>query len=102
MHGVERLRGDLRGSVLAASHGPRRELLIAKRYIEPIEAVGKPLDPTYHEAMMTQPHDDAPSGQVVQEVARGFRMHERVVRPARVIVSSGPAGDAERADSQES
>lgn len=69
--------------------------------IEPIEAVGKPLDPTYHEAMMTQPHDDAPAGQVVEEVARGFRMHERVVRPARVIVSSGPAGDVDKTDSQE-
>lgn len=69
--------------------------------IEPIEAVGKPFDPTYHEAMMTQPHGDAPAGQVVREVARGFRMHERVVRPARVIVSSGPAGDADKADSQE-
>lgn len=61
------------------------------RGIEPIDAVGKPFDPRFHEALLQQPSDDHPAGIVLQEVARGYRMHERVLRPSRVIVSSGPA-----------
>jgi len=71
------------------------------RGIEPIEAVGRPFDPTYHEAMMQQPSAEHPAGTVLQEMARGYRMHERVLRPSRVIVSSGstqgePVGDREQ------
>lgn len=59
--------------------------------IEPIEAVGQPFDPTYHEALLQQPSDEHPAGTVLQEVTRGYRMRERVLRSARVIVSGGPA-----------
>lgn len=60
------------------------------RRIEPIEAAGKPFDPNLHEALMQEPSDDTPAGAVIREVARGYRMHERVLRPSRVVVSSGP------------
>jgi molecular chaperone GrpE len=59
--------------------------------IRPIEAQGVAFDPGLHEAMMQQPSDEHPAGTVLQEVRRGYAMHERVLRPARVIVSSGPA-----------
>ncbi|MCA9243598.1 MAG: nucleotide exchange factor GrpE [Phycisphaerales bacterium] len=59
-------------------------------HIQPIEAVGKPFDPAYHEALMQQPTDEHPPGTVIGEVSRGFKMHERVVRPTRVIVASEP------------
>ncbi len=58
--------------------------------ITPIEAVGRPFDPDLHEAVLQQPSPEQPAGHVVQELARGYRMHERVLRPARVIVSAGP------------
>ncbi len=61
------------------------------RSIESIESVGKPFDPELHEAIVFQPHDKVPQGTVVVEVQRGFRLHDRVLRPARVVVSSGPA-----------
>jgi molecular chaperone GrpE len=60
------------------------------RHIEPIEALGRPFDPDLHEALMQRPHDDQPAGTVIQELARGYRMRERVIRPSKVIVSSGP------------
>lgn len=56
-------------------------------HIEPIEAAGKPFDPEFHEAMLQQPSADAPPGTVLQELARGFRMHGRVIRSTKVIVS---------------
>lgn len=65
--------------------------LLKSRNIQAIEAVGKPFDPHMHEALLQQPSADVPSGDVIQEVQRGYMMHERVLRPARVIVSSGPA-----------
>ncbi len=66
--------------------------LLAARGIQPIEAAGKPFDPALHEALMQQPSAEVPAGNVVQEAARGYRMHDRVLRPARVIVSSGKPG----------
>ncbi|MBW7904612.1 MAG: nucleotide exchange factor GrpE [Phycisphaerae bacterium] len=64
--------------------------LLRTRGIEPIAAVGEPFDPALHEALLQQPSAQFPAGIVAQEVARGYRMHERVIRPARVVVSSGP------------
>lgn len=65
--------------------------ILKARGIEPIVAQGAPFDPTYHEALLQQPSDDIPAGVVLQEIAPGYKMHERVLRPSRVIVSSGPA-----------
>lgn len=64
--------------------------LLKDRHIEPIVAVGKAFDPGVHEALLKQPSEQA-EGTVIQEVARGFKMHDRVLRPARVIISAGPA-----------
>ncbi|MBN1344678.1 MAG: nucleotide exchange factor GrpE [Phycisphaerae bacterium] len=64
--------------------------VLSDHHVERIESVGQPFDPTCHEAMMQQPSADCPSGTVLLEVQRGYRLHERVLRPARVIISSGP------------
>lgn len=58
--------------------------------VTPIDAVGQPFDPDLHEAVLQQPSAGQPAGHVAQELARGYRMHDRVLRPARVIVSGGP------------
>lgn len=55
--------------------------------LEEIEALHKPFDPACHEALMQQPSADHPEGTVLEEVARGYRLHDRVVRPSKVIVS---------------
>jgi molecular chaperone GrpE len=72
--------------------------VLRQHEIEPIDAMGKPFDPTYHEAMMQQPSDEHAAGIVMQEMARGYTMHQRVIRPSRVIVSGGPANAAERGE----
>jgi len=56
--------------------------------VEPIEAEGQPFDEHQHEAMMQQPApDDVPSGTVLGELQRGYRLGERVIRHAKVIVA---------------
>jgi len=66
--------------------------LLKDRHIEPIDAVGKPFDPDLHEAVMQKPSEKVAAGAVAEVLARGYRMHARVIRPAKVIVSTG--GDA--------
>ncbi|MFM7058404.1 MAG: nucleotide exchange factor GrpE [Planctomycetota bacterium] len=57
---------------------------------EPIEALGQPFNPNLHEALTQVPSAEHPPMTVVQVVEMGYRMHDRVVRPARVIVSFAP------------
>jgi molecular chaperone GrpE len=46
-----------------------------------------PFDPHVHEALLTQPSEGAESGSVLEVVQRGYRVGDKVIRPARVIVS---------------
>jgi molecular chaperone GrpE len=56
-----------------------------------IEAQGQPFDPNRHQAVMQQPSDAVPPGTVLQVLEPGYMIHERVLRPARVMVSAAPA-----------
>ncbi len=56
--------------------------------LEPVESLGKPFDPYQHEAVAHVPSDE-PEGTVVQEHQKAYRLHDRVIRPALVTVSSG-------------
>jgi molecular chaperone GrpE len=62
-----------------------------------IEAVGKPFDPYFHEALMQAPSDEFPAGTVLSEVQRGYIMGDDVLRATLVTVSSGPASDSKHA-----
>ncbi len=57
---------------------------------EPIDAVGKPFNPNEHEALTQVPSADHEPMTVLQVVETGYRLHDRIVRPARVIVSCAP------------
>ena len=61
--------------------------ILSDHHIEPIDAVGQPFDPSFHEAVMQQPSPAHSSGTVLQQLARGYQMHGRVIRPAKVIVA---------------
>ena len=61
---------------------------------EPIDALGKPFDPNLHEALTQMPSADHAPMTVLQVVEMGYRLHDRVVRPARVIVSCAPPESA--------
>lgn len=53
-----------------------------------VEAQGQPFDPNRHEAVMQQPSAEVPPQTVLQVLENGYLLHERVLRPARVIVSA--------------
>jgi molecular chaperone GrpE len=63
---------------------------LARHHCEPIIAEGQPFDPHLHEAILQQPSSDVPADHVMQVTQPGYKLHDRVVRPAQVIVSSGP------------
>jgi molecular chaperone GrpE len=58
--------------------------------VTPIEAVGQPFDPNLHEAVAHEPTADHPDNQVIGEVQRGYRLHDRVIRPSLVRVANNP------------
>jgi len=60
--------------------------------LEEIDATGKPFDPNIHEAISQQETDAVPEGYVVQQVRRGYKLRERLLRPASVIVAKKPGG----------
>jgi len=60
--------------------------------LSPIEAVGKPFDPNFHEAMR---QDKGEEGIVIEEVERGYILHDRVIRPSKVVVGNGEEAEKE-------
>jgi molecular chaperone GrpE len=64
--------------------------VLAESGLEEIDALGKPFDPTIHEALSPQASADVPEGQVLQQVRKGYRLKERLVRPAAVVVATRP------------
>jgi molecular chaperone GrpE len=67
------------------------EDVLARHHCKRITAHGEAFDPNFHEAIVQQPSDEYPQGTVMLEATTGFQLHDRVVRPTQVIVSSGPA-----------
>jgi len=64
--------------------------LLEENGLQAIEAEGKMFDPNLHEAIAHEP-SDAPEETVIRQARRGYRFKDRLLRPARVVVSSGPA-----------
>lgn len=64
--------------------------ILADRGLSPIEATGRMFDPREHEAAGTVLDTTRPQGTVVTEVRRGYRLRDRVVRPARVHIAVPP------------
>jgi molecular chaperone GrpE len=55
--------------------------------VKPIEAVDQPFDPNLHEAVMQEECADIPENTVIRELQRGYQIHDRLLRPAMVVVS---------------
>ena len=69
--------------------------ILHRRGLEEIEAQpGEPFDPHVHEALSHQPSEH-PEGEIAAVWQRGYRLGDRIVRAARVVVSSGPATEGE-------
>ncbi|MEM9791699.1 MAG: nucleotide exchange factor GrpE [Pseudomonadota bacterium] len=95
---LEAIDDDLRtqaGAVVEGIELTQRELLAAfnKHKIQMIEPqVGDRFDPKLHQAMFEAPVPDQPSGHIIQVMATGFEIGDRLLRPAQVGVSSGGMG----------
>jgi molecular chaperone GrpE len=64
--------------------------------IESLDPTGQPFDPQLHEAMSMQPAAGVAPGSVLAVMQKGYRLHERLLRPARVVVAGEPpAADGE-------
>jgi molecular chaperone GrpE len=64
--------------------------LLENAGVKPIETEGQAFDPRFHEAVA---HVEGDEGKVVAEVQRGYKLHDRVLRPAMVVVGKGKPGE---------
>jgi molecular chaperone GrpE len=74
--------------------------VLAEMGVEPIQAVGETFDPHLHEAAATEESGELPPNTVTQELLRGYRMGEKVIRHAVVKVSSAATTAARNADDE--
>ena len=68
--------------------------------VAPVDAMGHPFDPNLHEALSQEETTEVEEGTVVQQVQRGYKLNDRLVRPARVVVAKAP-GAAEEAPNED-
>lgn len=85
---------DGSGSIILQGMAMVRKQLedfLAEQGVEIIPSDGLAFDPNVHEALKQEPHDSLPEGHVIYTLRRGYRLKDRVLRAANVVVSSGPA-----------
>ena len=65
---------------------------IFKRFsVKPISSVNKPFDPAFHQAVIQEETDAVDENMVIKELQKGYLIHDRLLRPAMVVVSKSPA-----------
>lgn len=72
--------------------------LLESEGVRPMEVVGQPFDPREHEAVASVPGTGRPDGEVVAELQRGYRIRDRVLRPAMVAVAASQAPGGQPGD----
>ncbi len=63
---------------------------LAEAGLEEVDATGQPFDPRWHEAVSQAETDDLPEGRVVQQLRKGYKLRDRLLRPAGVVVAKKP------------
>lgn len=92
-HARESGGGDLQALLQGVDLVSRELLAVFGKYgVTAIEALNKPFDPALHEAMGQQEDASLPPNTVVQVLQTGYMLRDRMLRPARVMVSRLPAG----------
>ncbi|HUL51592.1 MAG TPA: nucleotide exchange factor GrpE [Candidatus Nitrosotalea sp.] len=64
---------------------------LAEAGLEEIDATGQPFNPNFHEAVSQEESNDVPEGQVIRQLRKGYRLRDRLIRPATVVVAKKPA-----------
>jgi molecular chaperone GrpE len=70
--------------------GQQLKKVLAEAGLEEVDATGKLFDPNLHEAVAQQETADVPEGQVIQQLRKGYKLKERLLRPASVVVAKHP------------
>jgi len=83
------------------AHGVEMTLKKLKRILEneqvfPIECVGRPFDPSKHNAVAKMERDDVKECTVIEEIRKGYMMKERVIRPSLVKVAVNPESKSQK------
>jgi len=95
MDNLERALGVEEGNEAAVREGIQLTLnswheMMGRFEVKRIDAVGETFDPHFHEALSQMPSEE-PEGMVIAQHVAGYTLHGRLIRPAKVLVSSGPA-----------
>jgi len=86
--------GDTGGLVEGVELTLKEILRVFERFVvKPIDATGKPFDPTFHQAVMQEETDDQPENTILRELQRGYTIHDRLLRPTMVVVSKAAGRD---------
>jgi molecular chaperone GrpE len=74
--------------------------VLDKHGVQPVEALNQPFDPVFHQAVVGEESETHPANTVIQELQKGYTLHDRLLRPSMVVVSkqktggnAGKAGD---------
>jgi molecular chaperone GrpE len=67
------------------------EAVLKQHHAVRIDTVGTAFDPNFHQALAQEPSDEHPAGNITRAAQSGYKLHDRVIRPAQVFVSTGPA-----------
>jgi molecular chaperone GrpE len=94
---AEAAKGD--GLVQGVAATERILTQILNRFgVREINALNEPFDPTKHEAVMQTEETEQPPGNVVQVLEDGYMLHDRLLRPARVVVAKSPQRSSQAAE----
>ena len=66
--------------------------------ISPIQALGEPFDPRFHEAVR---QDKGKDGIVIEEMQKGYQFHDKVIRPSKVVVGNGEGEDEDEDEDED-
>jgi molecular chaperone GrpE len=70
------------------------EKILERHNVEPIAALGEPFDPNFHQAMMQEESADHAANTVISEMQKGYKLHDRLLRPAMVVVSKAKSEES--------
>jgi molecular chaperone GrpE len=65
--------------------------VLAEAGLEEVNAAGQPFDPNFHEAVSQQESAEIPEGHVLQQLRKGYKLRDRLLRPATVVVAKAPS-----------
>ena len=88
---MEVRKGDPKSPIVIGMEMIERQIkdFMATSGVEPVTATGAKFDPNIHEAVSQEESADVPEGNVVRQIRKGYKLRDRLLRPAMVVVSKG-------------